>query len=546
MAAQSTSASRTGDPSAQKPSAGPTISTSSASTAAQTPNEMADASVQQIESGLRTALHIQFKTDSNEADAMTDATAANVHSEHRVFASPSHLSRVPQRPIQNDASTIWMGDIEPRWTEGFLQRAFEECGYTPIKLAIVKRSNGSSRGFAFITFASEQEARQARQALSGRKCIPQSLPSRVFFLRPSITDGDDTPKFPRLHIEGLIQDDSEEMLCVRHHLLLVNILPPFSTLSNTWLIWLFCYAFTHSSVQNFFREQCEGFEHAKIVYHGDGRTRGYGFLRFSTDAAKEKALRLNNQPGWDPARPLHISPARDSKSVQRRMSTTSSSHPSSPGLTLPTSKSFFDKGGYTSYMATDGYAPPKMSTMPGVASAGTYLVPGPRDPAFMDYSGQPPLLLASAMPYAPTQGMAMGAAGSGTVAATTGPQSLPGSSMAYGWHTPYATPAGPMTGAGPGASPAHLWPGPVHYLPTMPGYPIPISGYAPQQPNMGPPFVPMMTTHLPRYQSVVYLSSPPAGSTAGSSGPSVTATPLAASPTTGPELVPSVTHASQA
>jgi RNA recognition motif-containing protein len=74
------------------------------------------------------------------------------------------------------SNKLYVGNISYNTTEDTLRAVFSEDGKSVKQVDIIKdRDTGLSRGFAFITMASDGDAKEAAQALDGREIDGRSL-----------------------------------------------------------------------------------------------------------------------------------------------------------------------------------------------------------------------------------------------------------------------------------------------------------------------------------------------------------------------------------
>lgn len=73
---------------------------------------------------------------------------------------------------------IYVGNISFDASEGDLQDAFEEFGAVSQLKIITDRETGRSRGFAFVTMDSPEEAKAAIEGLNGRDVAGRELSIR--------------------------------------------------------------------------------------------------------------------------------------------------------------------------------------------------------------------------------------------------------------------------------------------------------------------------------------------------------------------------------
>lgn len=62
---------------------------------------------------------------------------------------------------------LYVGNLAFHTTEGSLQQAFARCGNVSEVKLVLDRESGRSRGFAFVSMATDEEANTAIQQLNG-------------------------------------------------------------------------------------------------------------------------------------------------------------------------------------------------------------------------------------------------------------------------------------------------------------------------------------------------------------------------------------------
>jgi cold-inducible RNA-binding protein len=62
---------------------------------------------------------------------------------------------------------LYVGNLAFHTTEDSVQRAFARCGNVSEVKLVIDRESGRSRGFAFVSMATDEEANAAIQALNG-------------------------------------------------------------------------------------------------------------------------------------------------------------------------------------------------------------------------------------------------------------------------------------------------------------------------------------------------------------------------------------------
>ena len=73
-------------------------------------------------------------------------------------------------------SRLYVGNLPFTVDENALRALVVSAGYEPAEVAVVKdRETGRSRGFGFVTLASESAAKAAAQALNGKEIDGRAL-----------------------------------------------------------------------------------------------------------------------------------------------------------------------------------------------------------------------------------------------------------------------------------------------------------------------------------------------------------------------------------
>ena len=144
--------------------------------------------------------------------------------------------------------TLWMGDIEPWMDESFIMNAFNECGFKPNNIVIIKnRISNRFRNFGFISFDNFQEANNAIFKLNA-KIIPQT---NIYFKLNLTKNNKRTTKNAY-----------------------VGNLPP--TMNDI-------------DLYNMFKSKYPSVYYASIITD-NGISRGYGFVHFSKEEEYKKCL----------------------------------------------------------------------------------------------------------------------------------------------------------------------------------------------------------------------------------------------------------------
>ena len=86
---------------------------------------------------------------------------------------------------------LYVGNLAFDTTEGVLQSTFSQCGTVSEAKLILDRQTGRSRGFAFVSMASSEEAARAIQELNGTDLDGRSLRVNLAEDRPRTNRSDD-------------------------------------------------------------------------------------------------------------------------------------------------------------------------------------------------------------------------------------------------------------------------------------------------------------------------------------------------------------------
>lgn len=179
-----------------------------------------------------------------------------------------------------------MGDLEPYMDEVFISNAFAHMGEDVISVKVIKNKQTGNRerdmrmptGYCFVQFPMEEAAHQAMLRLNG-KIIPHSMPYKRFKLNHA--------SFGREH------------LSVPEYSLFVGELTP--DVDDLIL-------YSH------FKKKYNSIRSAKVVMGEDGKSRGYGFVRFTSEGDQQKALVEMQHYTSMGGKPIRVSLATTKKS----------------------------------------------------------------------------------------------------------------------------------------------------------------------------------------------------------------------------------------
>ncbi|XP_076806945.1 tRNA selenocysteine 1-associated protein 1-like isoform X1 [Clavelina lepadiformis] len=150
--------------------------------------------------------------------------------------------------------SLWMGDLDPNMDEAFIGRIFQNISLPASVKVIRRKDNGMPAGYCFIEFATESEAERVLKLVNGTT-IPGVTPSKRFRLNRSQA--------------GKLWDIGPS------YSVFVGDLDP---------------SVTDDKLEDFFLSKFRSVKGAKIVYEEGGVSRGYGFVRFSSEVEQKRAL----------------------------------------------------------------------------------------------------------------------------------------------------------------------------------------------------------------------------------------------------------------
>ncbi|CAL8471764.1 g11306 [Coccomyxa elongata] len=149
---------------------------------------------------------------------------------------------------------LYMGNLDYRTTAEDIHEVFKDYDIKEARVPTDPERGGVSRGFAFLTFATEQEALRALKEMN-RKHLPGS--DRTINLNPEYSVREpvviDSLETPRLYMGNLDDSTTEDNIC------------------------------------EFFKEF--GIEKARVITNRNGVSRGFAFLTFNTVQEALRALK---------------------------------------------------------------------------------------------------------------------------------------------------------------------------------------------------------------------------------------------------------------
>eukprot|EP00241_Pyramimonas_parkeae_P015036 CAMPEP_0114294294 /NCGR_PEP_ID=MMETSP0059-20121206/10051_1 /TAXON_ID=36894 /ORGANISM="Pyramimonas parkeae, Strain CCMP726" /LENGTH=983 /DNA_ID=CAMNT_0001416065 /DNA_START=245 /DNA_END=3196 /DNA_ORIENTATION=+ len=414
----------------------------------------------------------------------------------------------PGGELEENASKLYIAGLPYQITEQRLRDMVAPYGQAVEVSLIMDKVTGQSRGFAFITMASVEQASKAIQSLNG-----SSLDGRNIEVRLKNAPKDKTVLRPGLGSPGAVpapygRDNEEAKLYVAH-------LPP---------------TFTEDDLMKKFSPFGRVMSTKIIMDRTTGTSKGYGFVQMETVPMAHAAINsLHNFIMEGRTLVVKIAGAQSSAAGG-----TSSGHPSMGG---PPPGS----GGFNPHMGPPpgamGGPPGPLGAPPGMMRAppgpmgghmGMMPPPGGPPPGGPPPGGPPP---GGPPPGGPPPGGPPGMRGPPPPG---GPGAPPPWGAPMGGPPPFAPPpgpGGPPMGAGPGPFFGAPPPGPFGAPPAFPGYggppPHGYAGYGGPPPHPGaPPPMPMM--HPPAPQA--YGAPPPGGPPPGGPAPPAGAPPPTPAP----------------
>ncbi|KAK7501097.1 hypothetical protein BaRGS_00007582 [Batillaria attramentaria] len=150
--------------------------------------------------------------------------------------------------------SIWMGSLDEDMNEQFIKQAFQHYGEKVVNVKIMKSKTPGQSPYCFVEFEDVEQARHALHKVNG-KPIPNTHPTKLFKLNPA-SFGKEHQLLPEfsLHIGDLSSDvDDYTLYCA--------------------------FAKNYPSVRG-----------AKVVFDSSGKSKGFGFVRFSEETDQQRAL----------------------------------------------------------------------------------------------------------------------------------------------------------------------------------------------------------------------------------------------------------------
>ncbi|XP_023238064.1 tRNA selenocysteine 1-associated protein 1-like [Centruroides sculpturatus] len=170
--------------------------------------------------------------------------------------------------------TLWMGDLEPYMDETFLKQAFTLMGENLVHAKVIKnRYTGLPMGYGFLDFGEEQTAQRVLHRCNG-KTIPNASPPKRFKLNHA--------SYGKEHLQQK-----------EYSLFVGDLTPEVDDLE----------------LYNCFSSRYPSVKAAKVVLDQDGVSKGYGFVRFTSEMEYQAALVEMQNADVVGSRPIRVSVA---------------------------------------------------------------------------------------------------------------------------------------------------------------------------------------------------------------------------------------------
>ncbi|PSS01628.1 RNA recognition motif domain protein [Actinidia chinensis var. chinensis] len=194
--------------------------------------------------------------------------------------------RVEERETESyEAGRLYVGNLPYSMTSSELTEVFGEAGRVVSVEIVYDRVTDRSRGFAFVTMGSVDEAKEAIRMFEGSQVGGRTV--KVNF--PEVPKGGE-----REMMSSRIQSSNQGFVDSPHKLYAGNL---------NWRL-------TSEDLREAFADQPDLLS-AKVIYDRDsGRSRGFGFLTFSSAEGMESALSSMNAVEVE-GRPLRLNIAEE-------------------------------------------------------------------------------------------------------------------------------------------------------------------------------------------------------------------------------------------
>ena len=193
--------------------------------------------------------------------------------------------------MQNKHSVLWMGELDNYMSEEYIVKAFEQAGEKVTDVRVIRNKHtGLPAGYCFVDFGDGANIESIMRSHNGN-AIPNSDPPRVFKLNYA---SGNAPEFS-LYVGDLSTEVNDIMLL------------------------------------DFFQQRFPSCRAARVVQETTGKSKGYGFVRFTEEQEQQRALREMEGIQGLGSRAIKIRVAVPKKNLPGGSSPTSSGHHSPPG-----------------------------------------------------------------------------------------------------------------------------------------------------------------------------------------------------------------------
>lgn len=170
--------------------------------------------------------------------------------------------------------TLWIGDLDPHMDEFFLKQAFTLMGENLLQAKIIKNKvTGIPVGYGFLEFGDDQIAQKVLHRCNG-KVIPNATPPKRFKLNHA--------------------SYGKEHLNQKEHSLFVGDLTP---------------EVDDLALYTAFSSKYPSVKTAKVVLDQNGTSKGFGFVRFTSEDEYHKALATMQNATVVGSKPIRVSVA---------------------------------------------------------------------------------------------------------------------------------------------------------------------------------------------------------------------------------------------
>ena len=193
--------------------------------------------------------------------------------------------------MHNKQSVLWMGELDNYMNEEYIVKAFEKAGEKVMDVRVIRNKHtGLPAGYCFVDFGDDADIELIMRRHNGYP-IPTSDPLRYFKLNYA---SGNAPEFS-LYVGDLSSEVNDIMLL------------------------------------DFFQKRFPSCRAARVVQEVSGKSKGYGFVRFTEEQEQQRALREMESVAGLGSRAIKVRIAVPKKNLPGGSSPPSSGHHSPPG-----------------------------------------------------------------------------------------------------------------------------------------------------------------------------------------------------------------------